>query len=307
VVIKNAFSDEIINQIKEIIEPYLKEIKENSDAKYYPDWRDNVSTESLLSVIDFEIPKSKNNNLSRVSVDKPAKQIEKIMKDLFPDLHVACSGTFFYPDTGYMSWHTNHNHPTDRVYITYASEQGKSFFRYYKDGKVITDYDDKGITVRRFTATGTKPYFWHCVGSQCDRVSIGFQLAKLDVKDFRPMARYAIIEAEKVTDVVEWNGDTNVWSPPSGSTAVVAGDSVGVGDTYKDSNFTSTTVSSIGADAKWMALRKIRNDLLIETDWWGVSDRTMTDAQKKYRQDLRDLPESTSDPEEATWPVKPTS
>ena len=222
-VIRNAFSDEIINQIKEIIEPYLKEIKENSDAKYFPDWRDNVSEKKLLYLLDYEVPKSQNNNLSRVSVDKPAKQIEKIMKDLFPDLHVACSGTFFYPDTGYMSWHTNHNHPTDRVYITYASEQGKSFFRYYKDGKVITDYDDKGVTVRRFTATGTKPYFWHCVGSQCDRVSIGFQLAKLESKDFRPMARYAIVKDEKVTDVVEWNGDTNVWSPPTGSTAVVAG------------------------------------------------------------------------------------
>ena len=204
-----------------------------------------------------------------------------------------------------MSWHTNNDNPTDRIYISHASEQGKSFFRYYKDGKVITDYDDKGITVRRFTATGTKPYFWHCVGSQCDRVSIGFQLAKLESKDFRPMARYAIIESEKVTDVVEWNGDVNVWSPPSGSTVVVAGDSVGVGDTYKDSTFTATTVSSIGADAKWIALRKTRNDLLTETDWWGVSDRTMTDAQKKYRQDLRDLPSTTSDPEDTIWPNKP--
>ena len=304
---RNPFSSEIVDQIQKIIEPYLKEIKEKSEAKYITDWKDNLSKESLFSVIDYEVPKSKNNNLSSVSVDKPAKKIEKIIKDLFPNLYVACSGTFYYPNTGFMSWHTNNDNPTDRIYISHASEQGKSFFRYYKDGKVITDYDDKGITVRRFTATGTKPYFWHCVGSQCDRVSIGFQLAKLESKDFRPMARYAIIEDEKVTDVVEWNGDVNVWQPPTGSTAVVAGDSVGVGDTYKDSTFTATTVSSIGADAKWIALRKSRNDLLVETDWWGVSDRTMTDAQKKYRQDLRDLPSTTSDPENATWPVKPES
>ena len=132
----------------------------------------------------------------------------------------------------------------------FQNSRKSAFFRYYKDGKVITDYDDKGVTVRRFTATGTKPYFWHCVGSQCDRVSIGFQLAKLESKDFRPMARYAIVEDEKVIDVVEWNGDTNVWSPPSGSTAVVAGDSVGVGDIYKDSTFTSTTVSSIGSEGE---------------------------------------------------------
>ena len=304
-VIRNPFSSIIVHQIQEIIEPYVDEIKEKSNAKYDLDWKNNLSIKSLFSVIDYEVPKSNNNNLSKISVDKPAKKIEKIIKSLFPDLYVVCSGTFYYPNTGYMSWHTNHNHPTDRLYITYASEQEKSFFRYYKDGKIVTDYDDKGITIRRFTATGTKPYFWHCVGSQCDRVSIGFQLAKLEVNKFRPMARYAIIEDEKVTSVVEWNGDVNVWSPPEGSTAVVAGDSVGVGATYKDSTFTATAIASISPDANWVALRKTRNDLLTETDWWGVSDRTMTDAQKKYRQDLRDLPSTTSDPEDVIWPNKP--
>ena len=304
-VIRNPFSSKIVHQIQEIIEPYVDEIKEKSNAKYDLDWKNNLSIKSLFSVIDYEVPKSNNNNLSKISVDKPAKKIEKIIKSLFPDLYVVCSGTFYYPNTGYMSWHTNHNHPTDRLYITYASEQEKSFFRYYKDGKIVTDYDDKGITIRRFTATGTKPYFWHCVGSQCDRVSIGFQLAKLEVNKFLPMARYAIIEDEKVTSVVEWNGDVNVWSPPEGSTAVVAGDSVGVGATYKDSTFTATAIASISPDANWVALRKTRNDLLTETDWWGVSDRTMTDAQKKYRQDLRDLPSTTSDPEDVIWPNKP--
>ena len=42
-------------------------------------------------------------------------------------------------------------------------------------------------------------------------------------------------------------------------------------------------------DRALLELRKDRNNLLAETDWWGASDNTMTDAQKKYRQDLRDL------------------
>ena len=304
-VIRNPFSSEIVKQIEDIIEPYLDEIKEKSEAKYVPDWKKNVSEEQLFSVINYEIAKSRNNNLSKVSVDKPAKKIEKIMKELFPDLYVACSGTFFYPKTGYMSWHTNNNNPTDRIYISHSSEAGKSFFRYLKDGKIITDYDDKGITVRRFTATGTKPYFWHCVGSECDRVSIGFQLARIETKDFRPMARYAIIENEKVTSVVEWNGDVTIWSPPKGSIAVVAEDLVNVGDSYINSTFVASEIKSIGFDAKWIVLRKTRNDLLTETDWWAVSDRKMTEAQKKYRQDLRDLPSTISDPENVVWPNKP--
>ena len=35
-------------------------------------------------------------------------------------------------------------------------------------------------------------------------------------------------------------------------------------------------------------LREIRDAELKATDFWGVSDRTMTDAQKTYRQELRD-------------------
>jgi hypothetical protein len=55
-------------------------------------------------------------------------------------------------------------------------------------------------------------------------------------------------------------------------------------------------------------LRDKRNSLLTETDWWGASDNTMTDAQKKYRQDLRDLTTGLDTVEKVnsvTWPTKP--
>tara|TARA_Y100000401_G_scaffold69886_1_gene56017 strand:+ start:1240 stop:1596 length:357 start_codon:yes stop_codon:yes gene_type:complete len=52
-------------------------------------------------------------------------------------------------------------------------------------------------------------------------------------------------------------------------------------------------------------LRAQRNLKLEETDWWAVADRTMTDAEKAYRQALRDLPANTSDPSNPTFPTKP--
>jgi hypothetical protein len=55
-------------------------------------------------------------------------------------------------------------------------------------------------------------------------------------------------------------------------------------------------------------LRLKRNSLLAETDWWGASDNTMTDAQKKYRQDLRDLTAGLDTVEKVNavvWPTKP--
>jgi hypothetical protein len=61
-------------------------------------------------------------------------------------------------------------------------------------------------------------------------------------------------------------------------------------------------------------LREHRNQLLTETDWWAVTDRTMTQAQIDYRQSLRDLPSISNpvlDPNNiigisgVVWPVKP--
>ena len=54
---------------------------------------------------------------------------------------------------------------------------------------------------------------------------------------------------------------------------------------------------------KSMELRAERNHKLAETDWWGSSDKTMTEGQKTYRQSLRDM--DFSDPFNLTWPKKP--
>ena len=66
-----------------------------------------------------------------------------------------------------------------------------------------------------------------------------------------------------------------------------------------------------GASARNLKeLRFERNLKLAETDWWGASDNTMTDAQKKYRQDLRDLTTGLDTVEKVnavTWPTKPGS
>lgn len=52
-------------------------------------------------------------------------------------------------------------------------------------------------------------------------------------------------------------------------------------------------------------LRVERDRKLAETDWWAMSDRTMTDAQTTYRQALRDIPASYSSLDDVVWPTKP--
>ena len=52
-------------------------------------------------------------------------------------------------------------------------------------------------------------------------------------------------------------------------------------------------------------LRAERDMKLAETDWWASSDLTMTAAQKKYRQDLRDITKTYSSLDKVKWPTKP--
>ena len=51
--------------------------------------------------------------------------------------------------------------------------------------------------------------------------------------------------------------------------------------------------------------RSKRDALLKETDHYALSDVTMSDAMKTYRQALRDVPQQTGFPTSITWPTKP--
>ena len=64
-----------------------------------------------------------------------------------------------------------------------------------------------------------------------------------------------------------------------------------------------------GALARAQArLREERNRRLAATDFYALSDVTMSDDMKTYRQNLRDLPDGKDTVEKcdnATWPTKP--
>ena len=64
-----------------------------------------------------------------------------------------------------------------------------------------------------------------------------------------------------------------------------------------------------GAPARRMeSLRQQRNQLLVETDWYGMSDVNMDSDMTVYRQALRDITKQTPSDEalsNITWPKKP--
>tara|TARA_B110000967_G_scaffold207406_1_gene256684 strand:+ start:11226 stop:11759 length:534 start_codon:yes stop_codon:yes gene_type:complete len=168
--------DETKQKAEKIIKKNFHEILLHSrveGTKKVENWAVYLTKESLSS----------NNNIisdetNMVSFEKlgVTRKITHLIQKLFPNKTVMASGFFHYPPTGYMGWHTNSNFPCQRLYLTWTKEACKSFFRYIKDDNIITDYDDEGLTVRLFDATDTDPLFWHCVGSETDRLSFGFSI-----------------------------------------------------------------------------------------------------------------------------------
>ena len=76
----------------------------------------------------------------------------------------------------------------------------------------------------------------------------------------------------------------------------------------------SDKMTALDAAAPMKELRKQRDAKLAETDWTALSDVTLADNMKTYRQQLRDLPAASGGKdatlkdgvlENVTWPSKP--
>ena len=90
------------------------------------------------------------------------------------NLEARRSGHFWYPPGSHMAWHTNNKAPGLRVYLTFAKEPGRSFFRYRDPltGEIITTMDSRW-DLRLFRVDPAQP-LWHAVYSETDRFSFGY-------------------------------------------------------------------------------------------------------------------------------------
>ena len=55
----------------------------------------------------------------------------------------------------------------------------------------------------------------------------------------------------------------------------------------------------------WDNVRRQRDSLLAATDFYALSDVTLSADMATYRQALRDLPASTAESKDVVWPTKP--
>jgi len=68
-------------------------------------------------------------------------------------------------------------------------------------------------------------------------------------------------------------------------------------------------IDNSNAETNWRIFRAERNALLMATDWTQAIDSPLSDEQKTawatYRQNLRDMPGTVSDPSNASFPAMP--
>jgi len=65
---------------------------------------------------------------------------------------------------------------------------------------------------------------------------------------------------------------------------------------------TAEIVEYVPPPPTWDGVRAERNAKLVASDWMATQDRTMTQAEKTYRQALRDIPQTFGSPAEVVWP-----
>jgi hypothetical protein len=123
------------------------------------------------------------------------------------------------------------------------------------------------------------------------------------------MAKVCILNSTTniVENVCEVEDINNVPSFLIDEGQVLATDHTGeLDDVWDGSSYTNPNhIDNRTDEEKWASIRDRRNSLLAETDFYALSDVTMSTEMTTYRQALRDLPSTQSDPDNITWPTKP--
>ena len=105
------------------------------------------------------------------------------------------------------------------------------------------------------------------------------------------------------------------YNPDIGGYDGITYDTEDNGDTCPTESELNAEITRLTNAEAMKLLREQRNAKLVDCDWRAVSDLTMSDDWKTYRQALRDLPASTTptcdsdgnlDSSSVTWPTDPS-
>lgn len=94
---------------------------------------------------------------------------------------------------------------------------------------------------------------------------------------------------------------------PNNKLAVWENDTWVIKDIPQNNNIFKNDQQTPPQPLPWDYLKKIRNQYLSDSDWVVLPDSNPTNKQAwlEYRQQLRDLPQKFTNPEDVIWPERP--
>ena len=153
------------------------------DAKYHTSIESLPEYKELTALDEFAADQGREKYLNYLYYDDLEKDMWQLLRDECNIKGVwrsrrTCTALWYKGPDGFLGWHNNRGTPrdADACFISYVETAGDSFFRYVDidTGELVTDYDEPGWYVRSWTWDLEDP-FWHCVYSNSNRISIGFQ------------------------------------------------------------------------------------------------------------------------------------
>ena len=155
----------------------LETIKKLIDAGLIREQNFTTPEQSSRNQMSFS-PIAFSNRISypRTFLEDLTYRIACVLKKHYNAEVVRCRGIFYYPPYAECYWHTNSDVPGKRVYLTWAEDDDKSFFKYYDNTteKIVTKYDKKGWNINEFDIP-EEGYFWHYIATKdTKRKSLGF-------------------------------------------------------------------------------------------------------------------------------------
>ena len=172
-----------------------------------------------------------------------------------------------------------------------------------KDTKVIAIHETEW-QCRRKAKKLSKPEYWTWLESVTTEDENGVKTYDFSGEDYKivetdaPLS-YETKDAEGRDITVSFNESGHIVSDIEGTHYHLKWDGSAI---VKDDD----ALTAYQIAEKWESVRNKRNRKLAETDYLALADNTLTDPYKAYRNELRQIPQSQSDPFNITWPSKPS-
>jgi len=177
------------NNLENIREFLFTELKVMEAEEVDSNLEKLLGDDALINAMQLDADSAGGVNDSKVISYSRAMKLPSIVESLetivqeiqiqLPEVksEIEVSGNAIYLRGSHMGWHSNHSRSDGRTYCSWTEKADSNFFRYQHPitGEIITEWEQPGWNIKSFTIP-PKPYrFWHCIGAESLRLSLGFR------------------------------------------------------------------------------------------------------------------------------------